>query len=81
MRLKQILNKENKVSSDVVVQSGKDVEVVKPEGKKLEPEQITVALHKARDIEKKGMFEKADPYVIKSFEDQKSKIENHQKQL
>ena len=33
----------------------------------MKPEQITVTLHKARDIEKKGMFGKADPYVIISF--------------
>merc|ERR1711874_486317 len=71
--LKEVLNKEQKVSSEVVVQSDKSVEVVKPKAKKIEPGQITVTVHKAQDIEKKGMFGKADPYVIMTFGDQKAK--------
>merc|ERR1711874_744008 len=60
MGLKEVLNKEKKVSSEVVVQSDKSVEVVKPKAKELEPGQITVTVHKARVIEKKGMFGKDD---------------------
>merc|ERR1711860_481552 len=33
-----------------------------PKQKELDPGLITVTVHKARDIEKKGMFGKADPY-------------------
>merc|ERR1712002_1300507 len=38
-----------------------------------EPGLITVTVHKARDIEKKGMFGKADPYVIMTYGEQKAK--------
>merc|ERR1712168_1396826 len=48
-------------------------EVVIPKPKELEPGLITVTVHKARDIEKKGMFGKADPYVIMTIGDQKAK--------
>merc|ERR1711982_102439 len=60
--LKEVLNKEKKVSSEVIVQSGQSMEpeVVIPKPKELEPGLITVTVHKARDIEKKGMFGKAD---------------------
>merc|ERR1712002_18335 len=47
--------------------------VVKPKAKKLEPGQIMFTVHKARDIEKKGMFGKADPYVIMTLGEQKAK--------
>merc|ERR1712115_278655 len=73
--LKEVLNKEKKVSSEVIVQSGQSMEpeVVIPKPKELEPGLITVTVHKARDIEKKGMFGKADPYVIMTYGDQKAK--------
>merc|ERR1712002_1045558 len=73
--LKEVLNKEKKVSSEVIVQSGQSMEpeVVIPKPKELEPGLITVTVHKARDIEKKGMFGKADPYVIMMYGDQKAK--------
>merc|ERR1712013_581800 len=73
--LKEVLNKEKKVSSEVIVQSGQSMEpeVVIPKAKELEPGLITVTVHKARDIEKKGMFGKADPYVIMTYSDQKAK--------
>merc|ERR1712121_109127 len=73
--LKEVLNKEKKVSSEVIVQSGQSMgpEVVIPKPKELEPGLITVTVHKARDIEKKGMFGKADPYVIMTHGDQKAK--------
>merc|ERR1712013_178682 len=73
--LKEVLNKEKKVSSEVIVQSGQSMEpeVVNPKPKELEPGLITVTVHKARDIEKKGMFGKADPYVIMTYGDQKAK--------
>merc|ERR1712025_150288 len=73
--LKEVLNKEKKVSSEVIVQSGQSMEpeVVIPKPKELEPGLITVTVHKARDIEKKGMFGKADPYVIMTYDDQKAK--------
>merc|ERR1712013_920993 len=73
--LKEVLNKEKKVSSEVIVQSGQSMEpeVVIPKAKELEPGLITVTVHKARDIEKKGMFGKADPYVIMTYGDLKAK--------
>merc|ERR1712236_177201 len=68
-------NKEKKVSSEVIVKSDQSIEreVVIPKAKELEPGLITVIVHKARDIEKKGMFGKADPYVIMTYGDQKAK--------
>merc|ERR1711970_1483762 len=73
--LKEVLNKEKKVSSEVIVKSepSNEPEVVIPKTKELEPGLITVTVHKARDIEKKGMFGKADPYVIMTYGDQKAK--------
>merc|ERR1712179_339202 len=73
--LKEVLNKEKKVSSEVIVKSDQSIEpeVVIPKAKELEPGLITVTVHKARDIEKKGMFGKADPYVIMTYGDQKAK--------
>merc|ERR1712168_1027405 len=73
--LKEVLNKEKKVSSEVIVKSepSNEPEVVIPKTKELEPGLITVTVHKARDIEKKGMFGKADPYVIMTYGDRKAK--------
>merc|ERR1712203_1313103 len=73
--LKEVLNKEKKVSSEAIVKSDQSIEpeVVIPKAKELEPGLITVTVHKARDIEKKGMFGKADPYVIMTYGDQKAK--------
>merc|ERR1711981_822602 len=102
--LKEVLNKEKKVSSEVVVQSDKSVDVVKPKDPKVvetsvitetaqvkeldvavvstpvedqkhivEAGHVILTVHKARDIEKKGMFGKADPYVNITFGKQKAK--------
>merc|ERR1711981_933005 len=104
MGLKEVLNKEKKVSFEVVVQSDKSVEVVKPKDPKVvetsviteaaqvkeldvavvstpveeqkhivEAGHVILTVHKARDIEKKGMFGKADPYVNITFGKQKAK--------
>ena len=42
-------------------------------GEKQEPGQIIVTVHKARNIEKKGIMGKADPYVVITFGTQKEK--------
>merc|ERR1711874_623831 len=68
MGLKEVLNKEKKVSSEVVVQSDKSVEVVKPKAKELEPGQITVTVHKARDIEKRGSFDISQIHPINTID-------------
>merc|ERR1711915_672104 len=41
--------------------------------KPLEAGHISITVHKARDIEKKGMIGKADPYVVLLYGDQKAK--------
>ena len=41
--------------------------------KPLEAGDISITVHKARDIEKKGMMGKADPYVVLLYGDQKAK--------
>merc|ERR1712228_46840 len=41
--------------------------------KLLEAGDISITVHKARDIEKKGMMGKADPYVVLLYGDQKAK--------
>ena len=69
------MNQEKKVSSEVIVKSVPSIEpaVVIPKTKDIDPGLITVTLHKARDIEQKGRFGKADPYVLMTYGDQKAK--------
>merc|ERR1712106_320884 len=71
--LKDLLNKDNKVSSEISVSSDDSTAVVTQNPQALEPGQIKITVHKARDIEKRGMFGKADPYVIMTHKDQKAK--------
>merc|ERR1739838_1275680 len=71
--LKDLLNKDNKVSSEISVSSDDSTEVVSQNPQAIEPGQIKITVHKARDIEKRGMFGKADPYVIMTHKDQKAK--------
>merc|ERR1712106_616883 len=71
--LKEVLNKKSKVSSEISPSSDDSTEVVTLKSKALEPGQIKITVHKARDIEKSGMFGKADPYVILTHGDQKAK--------
>merc|ERR1711892_1575890 len=71
--LKEVLNKKSKVSSEISASSDDSTEVVTQKSKALEPGQIKITVHKARDIEKRGMFGKADPYVILTHGDQKAK--------
>merc|ERR1712123_479524 len=71
--LKDLLNKDNKVSSEISVSSDDSTEVVTQNPQAIEPGQIKISVHKARDIEKRGMFGKADPYVIMTHKDQKAK--------
>merc|ERR1719419_2235763 len=47
-----------------------DAEKVKPTGR-----EVIVTIHKARKLEKKGLFGKADPYVLLSLRGQKYKSE------
>merc|ERR1712123_480749 len=46
---------------------------VSPPLKPLEAGQVVITVYKARDIEKKGMFGKADPYVKMTLGKQKAK--------
>merc|ERR1712128_202662 len=46
---------------------------VSPQQKPLETGQVVITVYKARDIEKKGMFGKADPYVKMTLGMQKAK--------
>merc|ERR1711892_893752 len=46
---------------------------VSPQQKPLETGQVVITVYKARDIEKKGMFGKADPYVEMTLGKQKAK--------
>merc|ERR1711892_16591 len=46
---------------------------VSPQQKPLETGQVVITVYKARDIEKKGMFGKADPYVKMTLGKQKAK--------
>merc|ERR1711892_177578 len=46
---------------------------VSPQQKALEAGQVVITVYKARDIEKKGMFGKADPYVKMTLGKQKAK--------
>merc|ERR1712130_467213 len=73
--LKEVLNREKKVSSETIVKPDQSIEpeVIIPKPREVEPGLISVTVHKARDIEKKGMFGKADPYVIMTHGDQKAK--------
>merc|ERR1712106_89440 len=71
--LKDLLNKDNKVSSEISVSSDDSTEVGTQNPQAIEPGQIKITVHKARDIEKRGMFGKADPYVIMTHKDQKAK--------
>merc|ERR1712042_278567 len=73
--LKDILNREKKVSSETIVKPDQSIEpeVIIPKPREVEPGLISVTVHKARDIEKNGMFGKADPYVIMTHGDQKAK--------
>merc|ERR1712098_910746 len=73
--LKEVLNREKKVSSETIVKPDQSIEpeVIIPKAREVEPGLISVTVHKARDIEKKGMFGKADPYVIMTHGDQKAK--------
>merc|ERR1711970_1073112 len=61
---------EDKISKKV--EENAAVQVLK-QPKQLEAGQIFITVYKARNIEKKGMFGKADPYVKITLEKQKSK--------
>eukprot|EP00091_Calanus_sinicus_P008313 TRINITY_DN2033_c0_g1_i9.p1 TRINITY_DN2033_c0_g1~~TRINITY_DN2033_c0_g1_i9.p1 ORF type:complete len:498 (+),score=158.41 TRINITY_DN2033_c0_g1_i9:82-1575(+) len=66
----EVLIKDSKVTESVVVTSPTAVSKQK---KPLEAGQILITVFKARDIEKKGIFGKADPYVKMSLGKQKAK--------
>jgi len=68
--LEDISKKDKKVSSDHNIKSD---ETSFPEHEPLEPGHIILTIHKARDIEKKGKFGKADPYVKITLENQNAK--------
>merc|ERR1712106_1020569 len=53
--LNEVLNKKSKVSSEISASSDDSTEVVTLKSKALEPGQIKITVHKARDIEKRGM--------------------------
>merc|ERR1711872_803995 len=60
------------------VEGDKKVDIVLEEKitlqlKSLEAGDISITVHKARDIEKKGMMGKADPYVVLLYGDQQAK--------
>merc|ERR1712083_1270996 len=75
--LKEVLNQEKKVSSEVIVKSEPSIEpeVVIPKTKELDPGLITVTVHKAKDSKSFDDDKKQiEPKILETIEVQDSKV-------